>query len=197
MISFIRENLLKASDTVVHDDEPRTTDESLTPMIENMTVLIWLQKVHPRLPSVVKQKYATELKNKTLFNLKPEISMAISSLLEDTQSNSTGLNRLSGRPEYKRNFKSNNTQRDRGFRENRFSRQSPQHSNRRLPPNCALCKQAGRQNTAHYMSKCNFLPESDKKYMSMTRQIKGLLNDCDKSEEEDNNYDTQPQDNYV
>ena len=76
------------------------------------------------------------------------------------------------------------------FRENRFSRQSPQHSNRRLPPNCALCKQAGRQNTAHYMSKCNFLPESDKKYMSMTRQIKGLLNDCNESEEEDDNYDT-------
>ena len=47
------------------------------------------------------------------------------------------------------------------------------------------------------MSKCNFLPESDKKYMAMTRHIKGLLNDCDESEEEEDNYNTEPQDNYV
>ena len=36
-----------------------------------------------KLPALLKQKYATELRSKTLFTLKPEISMSIPALLED------------------------------------------------------------------------------------------------------------------
>ena len=95
MTSFIRENLLERDDPIVHDDKRRLDHEYSTPMVENMTVLMWLQKIYPKLPALVKQKYATELKSKTLFYLKPEISMAINSLLEELQSTSANLNRLS------------------------------------------------------------------------------------------------------
>ena len=89
MSAFISDNLLKksADDPIIHDkdgeDEVRNEDEVLSPSLENLVVLLWLQKLHPRLPDIVKQKYAAELKNRTLFNLKPEISMSIPVLLED------------------------------------------------------------------------------------------------------------------
>ena len=71
---------------LTHDDEDITTDEVVSPTLENSIVLLWLEKLHTRLPTLVKQKYATSLRNKTLYSLKPEISMAIPSLLEEAQS---------------------------------------------------------------------------------------------------------------
>ena len=34
---------------------------------------------------------------------------------------------------------------------------------------CALCKQAGRSYTGHFLSECKFLPESDRKYVTRAR----------------------------
>ena len=85
MASFIDDNLLKTSDTITHDGEHITENEVISPSLENLVVLLWLEKLHPKLPTLVKQRYATQLRSKTLFSLRPEISMAIPSLLEETK----------------------------------------------------------------------------------------------------------------
>ena len=86
MAAFIGDNLLKKDSELTHDGEKTTADELLSPTLENLTVLLWLERVHPKLPAIVKQKYAAELRTtKTLFSLKTEISMSIPSLLEEAQ----------------------------------------------------------------------------------------------------------------
>ena len=65
MSAFINDNLLRADGNLTHDDEEITTDE-----VENLIVLLWLEKLHPRLPALVKQKYATSLHSKTLYSLR-------------------------------------------------------------------------------------------------------------------------------
>ncbi|KAL5005704.1 hypothetical protein ScPMuIL_016862, partial [Solemya velum] len=54
-------------------------DEELSPSMENMITLIWLKLIHSGLPRLVKQRYGTELRSRTLASIKPEISQALDS----------------------------------------------------------------------------------------------------------------------
>ena len=47
----------------------------------------WLRLVQPDLLSLVKQRYGIELRSNSLASLKPEISQALDSLLEDINNN--------------------------------------------------------------------------------------------------------------
>ena len=86
ILSFIDDSLLKANDNIQHHGENVSADEQLSPTLENMIVLNWLRLIHTDLPALVKQRYGTELRSKTLASLKPEISQALDSLLEEIES---------------------------------------------------------------------------------------------------------------
>ena len=86
ILSFIDDSLLKANDNIQHHGENASADEELSPTLENMIVLNWLRLIHTDLPALVKQRYGTELRSKTLASLKPEISQALDSLLEEIES---------------------------------------------------------------------------------------------------------------
>ena len=77
ILSFTEDNLLTEGSAIMHHGNVQTDDEDLTPTLENWVVLTWLQLLHPSLPRLVKQKYGTELRNKTLASIKPEISQAL------------------------------------------------------------------------------------------------------------------------
>ena len=84
LMAFIEDNLLTASSGITHHGEiPVTeitvTDEELSPFV----VLTWLRLLHPSLPHLVKQRYGTELRSRTLASVKPEISQALESLLDE------------------------------------------------------------------------------------------------------------------
>ena len=76
---------MKQSGGISHHGEKADTDEEVSPTVENMIVLMWLQAIHPNLPKLVKQRYGTELRCRTLASVKPEISLAMDSLLEELQ----------------------------------------------------------------------------------------------------------------
>ena len=85
-MSFTEDNLLVANGPVTHHGAHVTSDEELTPTLENMVVLTWLKLLHSDLPALVKQRYGTELRSKTLASLKPELSLALDSLLKEIHS---------------------------------------------------------------------------------------------------------------
>ena len=84
--SFFEDSLLKTDCLLKHHGDEITTDENLSPTLENTIVLLWLQAIHKGLPELVKQKYGAELRNQTLASIKPEISQALCSLLDDLRS---------------------------------------------------------------------------------------------------------------
>ena len=53
------------------------------PSLENFVVLTWLKLIHPDLPRLVKQRYGTELRSRTLASIKAEVSQALNSLLDE------------------------------------------------------------------------------------------------------------------
>ena len=83
LMAFFEDNLLSVHGGLTHHGDQVTADEDLSPTLENTVVVLWLQLIHPGLPLLVKQKYGSELRNKTLASLKPEISQALGSLLDE------------------------------------------------------------------------------------------------------------------
>ena len=86
LVSFIDDNLLKANGGIRHHGENVTADEDISPTMENIIVLTWLRLIHPSLPALVKQRYGAELLSQTVASLKPEISQALASLLDEINS---------------------------------------------------------------------------------------------------------------
>ena len=82
LMAFVEDSLLHANG-LTHHGENVTEDQELTPTPENFVVLTSLRLIHPSLPRLVKQRYGTELRSRTLTSIKPEISQALSSLLKE------------------------------------------------------------------------------------------------------------------
>ena len=80
LIAFIADNLLRPDSN--HNDAP-VIDEELSPTLENFIVLRWLMLIHPDLPRLIKQRYGTELRSRTLASIRSKISQAIPSLLSE------------------------------------------------------------------------------------------------------------------
>ena len=149
ILAFFEDNLLTVGCGLTHHGVGVTVSEELTPSMENMVVLSWLEKIHVGLPGLVKQKYGAELRNRTLASLKSEISAAMESLLTEVSS-ADGAN--------------SNSRVMRASAYNNNSSNSRQRlGQQRSVPLCTLCNAEKRKNTSHWLSACPFLPEGDRR----------------------------------
>ena len=81
--SLVDSSLLTVEDDIKHMGSFVQNDEVVTPTLSNMLICIWLKAIHSGLPSLVKQKYATQLKNCTISSIREEISSSIPELLAE------------------------------------------------------------------------------------------------------------------
>ena len=167
LMAFIDDSLLKTDGGISHHTEVPAVDEELSPTLENVVVLQWLHLIHRDLPRLVKQRYGTELRTRTLASIKPEISLALDSLLEELRTTEEAKIMRSGAPQSTpvRGFSSSSSS-DR-------QRTAPS----RVSRICPLCKLANRPH-GHFLSKCQFLPEADRRYLARARVI-AVLDDID------------------
>ena len=86
LTAFFEGNLLTTNGGLKHQGVLPPEDEEMTPSLENVIVLFWLKLIHKDLPCLVKQCYGTELRSQTLASIKPEISKALQSLLDELRS---------------------------------------------------------------------------------------------------------------
>ena len=154
LMEFVEDNLLTTSGGIKHHEESPNEDEDISPTLEN--VLLWLKLTHSELPHLVKQRYGTELRSRTLASIKPEISQALDSLLEELpHSEEARVMRSAGR-----------------FQSQRPSSQfTPRRSSKAI---CPICKHAGCKSYNHFLSKCPFLPESDQRFLTRADLIAAI-----------------------
>ena len=184
IVAFVEDNLLTTESGISHHDEEPNDDEELTPMVENMIVVTWLRLVHPELPALVKQRYGTELRNQTLASIKPEISAAMTSLLESLNSTEEArVMRSTGRFNF--------NQGSRRSPSNKQSAFSPSNSSNRQfqSKQCPLCTCASHPNS-HYLSQCTYLPAADRKFIAKAR----LLSILDEESEIEDLNEIHPED---
>ena len=163
LMAFFEDNLLTVGGGISHQGETISTDEDLTPTLENTIVFLWLQLINPGLPQLVKQKYGSELRNKSLTSLKPEISQALSSLLDELRS-----------IEDSKAMRVGNTL---------SPWQSPFpgtcYARPRRYVSCILCKTAGRPHTTHSLVDCQFVPQRDRRLLASSRLVCDDPEECD------------------
>ena len=150
LMAFVEDSLLRANG-LTHHGEHVTEDEELTPTLENFVILTWLRLIHPSLPRSVKQRYGTELRSRTLALIKPEISQALSSLLEEICASDDAKTLHAAVAD--------------DFRRPRPGGRSDPKIHTRPP------------RTNHFLSQCTFLPDNDRRFMVKARQIVGILDD--------------------
>ncbi|KAJ8346823.1 hypothetical protein SKAU_G00282240 [Synaphobranchus kaupii] len=144
LMAFVEDSLLRPNG-LSHHGEAVMEDEELSPTLENVVVLTWLKLIHPSLPRLVKQRYGTELRSRTLASIKPEISQALCSLLDEIRaSDDAKIFRTAITTEPRRPAQSSRAQ----------------SSTLRAPPRkprqdkvSPLCKQAGREDTRHFLTR--------------------------------------------
>ena len=173
ILAFFDDNLQTVGSNVQHHGVLPTVDEEMSPTVENVTVLLWLERLHVGLPALVKQRYGAELRNKSLASIKSEISLAIRSLLEElkTSDNSTVLR-----------IHSKGGRRD----GNDKSRGGKPRSKRY----CCLCRTANRAEfESHYLSQCPHLPAADKVRFSNVRNIE-MVDDSDAESSSEHSCDS-------
>ena len=168
LYSFLEDQLLTANGPVQHNGIKRETDEEFSPTLLNLLVTIWLQSINPALPSIVKQRFSTQLRTQTVYTIREEISDAIPVLLNEMEErDSCNINRAGAFQRNKNRSKQNISRRPKRF--------------------CCLCDSAGRPSTNHFLSSCPFLPADDKKYMtsSRTREINVSADEDDSANDEE------------
>ena len=198
--TFFENNMLTVGSGISHHGDDVTEDVEMSPTLENIIVYTWLQLIHKDLPAIVKIKYGTTLRHRTLASIKPEISSALDSLLEELGNSSTTVLRAYGSPSgyNQRNMFPRQRQsqppgsyrpyprggnNSGGFRPTHNSRGSIAPSQSR-PPVCSICKNAGRPSN-HRLSSCNLLTPEDKRWISRARVVSGV----DDLQLEDDEYD--------
>lgn len=75
-MAFVEDILLKAN-SLPHHGNLNTDDKELTPSVENFVFLAWVKLINPILSRLVKQRYGTELRSRTLVSIKPEFSYSL------------------------------------------------------------------------------------------------------------------------
>lgn len=101
------------------------------------------------------------MRSRTLASIKPEISQALESLLEELQSSEDAKSMRANTSKFQ------------------LSKSRSSFDERQRPVKCCpLCKEARRPDR-NYLSTCACLPKSDKKYMVKARQIVSILDGSD------------------
>ncbi len=155
LYSFFSDNLLKTGG-LSHDGEHVVVDEEMSPTIENTVTWLWLEKIDKRLPGVIKQKFSTDLRSKTLASIRVEISQSLDTIVSEMNGNEAHVGRMFGRP-YKK---------IQGKR-----------------PLCTLCSKAKYAGAnSHWLSQCPNITEADRKFFSASTRV--VAADCGGYEDE-------------
>lgn len=146
---FISDNLMDPQDGIYHCGI-LPESELLTPTLQNLSVVLWLHSIHPQMPSIVKHRYATQLRTNSIYSLRDDISgsvpLFLSEISEGRIASSQAIScRVNGKP--------------------------------RSPPTkfCILCHISKRPSNAHFLTACPHLPERDATYF---RRAKTRLVHC-------------------
>ena len=202
ILSHLTDNLLKASGTIQHNKSIPTCDEDISPTVERLAVLRWLELIDSRLPMLVARTFATDLQTRTLKDLQPLIANAMDSLLEQLQSEDTQACRLQSltleepqvarvtRPQrpYIRSAPKPRTNPG----SSRFGNNKGRHSNpRRLF--CNYCQGWNRPPQGHSMATCRYISDADKQDVaqSVSETYHVETHDYEEQAEADHTYEDQ------
>ena len=86
ILAHLQDNLLRKDSKLKHDGVTPTHDEDISPTVERLAVLRWMELIHPSLPVLVQRTFAFDLQRMTLKDIQPQIVDALDGFLEEIRS---------------------------------------------------------------------------------------------------------------
>jgi hypothetical protein len=169
------DTLRKEGETLLYrNNEVLEANEEMSPTLENTIVLLWLERIDPRLPQKISATFAHQMVgNTSLRDLQPTISARIPSLLQEldeSAANRASLHAIDSQDDHQQyedtpvaaSFYSRGRGRGRG-------RQAPPRSTRPSGKFCRVCFLTNRGSpqayTSHTIMTCNKLSDRDRQEM--------------------------------
>jgi hypothetical protein len=75
--------IIRKDTKLKHDGATVTVDKDMSPTVERLAVLKWMELLHPNLPVLVQSTFAYDLQRMTLKDIQPQIVDALDGLLEE------------------------------------------------------------------------------------------------------------------
>ena len=182
----MEDTLLEKDGEVRFRNRPNNVNETLTPCLESMVVLDWMEAIGGQpLQDQVFRVFAKDLESATLADIRPRISDNMEVLLAEAESTVQACRATA-------DIKWANTSREtatrgRGSswnrgRQGRGSTNSIQRGNsRRQQGRCRLCHAEGRP-SSHSVASCMYLSSQDRR--AVARSVLGTLDDGDQDDAE-------------
>lgn len=166
----LQSNLLRADDGMLHNGKVVTVDEVMSPTVERLIVLRWMELIHSKLQPMVARTFAYDCQRMSSKDLQPMIRDGLDGLLEQlkTEETMSSANAIrtdyNSRPRPPREFKPNNQ-----FANQKVNQYSAARKPNFKQPNkaetCRLCKAEGRMPYGHSLITCEYISKGERRDM--------------------------------
>ena len=152
-------------------------NEVLSPTVERIAVLRWMELIHPKLPALVAIKFGHDLQRMTLKDLQPQIADALDGLLEELNREDEAVEVHAARVYNRSTQRPRRTTTQRFSHHNRQSRQNTTqfHASR---SQCRICQAENRPYYGHTMATCTYISSAERQDIVQSFRVQGE-NQCD------------------
>lgn len=208
ILAHLQDNLLCSGSRLKHNDATPSANEEISPTVERLAVLRWMELLHPSLPSLVQRTFARDLQRMTLKDLQPQIVDALDGFMEELRQDDVRASRIYAPPKRSqaRQQRSPAYQHITGTSQARIPpprRRSPDSSSRPqlrgkesyhkapvMKQSCRVCKAEGRRYLGHDFFTCDYVSKAEKRETISAHQV-------DIDEESDEPYEVNEPDEQV
>lgn len=157
ILAHLQDNLLQKDSKLKHDGAIVTVDEDMSPTVERLAVLRWMELLHPNLPSLVQRTFAYDLQRMTLKDMQPQIVDALDGFLEELRNNEA--------VKIARTY----TQKPRQKQTRQIFSKTPK---RNAPSKqCRICKAEGRSYFGHNIGDCEYISRAEKRTLIQSCRV--------------------------
>jgi hypothetical protein len=186
IMAHIHDNLLKKGGKLQYNNMKLPKNEEITPTVERLAILHWLQLIDIRLPQLVVKTFSNELQTMTLKDIQPQISSSIDSFLEELKQNDAQASFLKLSEEVQASRVYSKFQRpppkpfQRTVNSNPFQRtvnSNPGKMHMSSKLTCRLCRAEGRQYSGHTLATCGYIGRAEKRDMIKAFNVHSTCDD--------------------
>ena len=153
ILAHLQDNLLTTGCKLKHDGVTVSQDEDISPTVERLAVLRWMELIHPNLPALVQRTFAYDLQRMTLKDLQPQIVDALDGFLEELRTDEVKVSR-------------SNVSIPRSKYQSRFQQSRGQQRALPVKPECRLCRAEGRRYIGHRLDECDYITRAERKSLA-------------------------------
>ena len=201
IVAHLQDNLLCAGSTLLHNGITPTQNEELSPTVERLAVLRWMELLHPSLPALVQRTFAHDLQRMSLKDIQPQIVHALDGFMEELRQDDARITRVFAapsrrrpqqaqqRPDFTRD--SPDYTRDGRFPRSRGRSAQKGGNGKSARESCRVCRAEGRPYKGHCFFTCDYVSKAEKRNSIAAHQVDVDVRDQCHSESNNSDDDQQ------